>query len=231
MITFVTNTPAEQWRVKTLFTKEPGTVRWIQETVTPHDVFYDIGANIGQYALMAAQRGASVVAFEPHLFNAVSLIRNVQKNKASVRVITSALHDEDCFLPFNYLHTMAGSSGSQLGHTVAETGETFVPALIEMKHATTVDRLVREGVILPPTVVKIDVDGNELTVLRGMTQALASVRSLQVEMHPRSESEIANFLVDFRKVERHYTAFGQQQIDKGIDTLCVFSNVIYERAA
>jgi hypothetical protein len=36
-----------------MFVKEPGTCRWIKEAVKPGQVFYDIGANIGVYTVMA----------------------------------------------------------------------------------------------------------------------------------------------------------------------------------
>ena len=35
--------------------KEPETVRWIEEFVRPGDVFYDIGANVGAYSLIASK--------------------------------------------------------------------------------------------------------------------------------------------------------------------------------
>ena len=34
--------------------KEPDTVRWIEEYLSEGDVFYDIGANVGAYSLVAA---------------------------------------------------------------------------------------------------------------------------------------------------------------------------------
>src|SRR5688572_28729201 len=41
-----------RWRVDTLFTKEPGTIDWM-ESFTPGDVFVDVGANIGLYSVYA----------------------------------------------------------------------------------------------------------------------------------------------------------------------------------
>lgn len=42
---FVVEDPIEAWRVQTLETKEPGTIQWLEDTLKPGDVFYDIGAN------------------------------------------------------------------------------------------------------------------------------------------------------------------------------------------
>jgi FkbM family methyltransferase len=110
----------ETYRALTLFVKEQGTVEWIRSTVQPGDVFYDIGANIGMYTLLAASRvgdAGKVYAFEPHVRNFTSLLQNVALNNLSGRVapICSALHDTEGFLNFNYLTWQAGSSTSQLG--------------------------------------------------------------------------------------------------------------------
>src|SRR5262245_25440744 len=48
--------------------KEPETVEWIEKFVRENDVFYDIGANVGAYSLIAsrfANGKATVYAFEP----------------------------------------------------------------------------------------------------------------------------------------------------------------------
>jgi FkbM family methyltransferase len=192
---------------------------------------------VGQYTLMAARQvvpGGCVVAFEPHLLNAMSLLKNVALNKMTgVTVITSALDRMQAFLSFHYQQIAAGSSGSQLGHTRDEVGETFTPAVTELKHATTLDALLADDVIPVPSLIKIDVDGNELLVLQGMDRALRHprLRSLQVEVHPSSHAKVTAFLAerDWHEVETHYTAGGQAEIDKGADPAKVFRNVIYGR--
>jgi hypothetical protein len=42
-------------RAVSMFTKEPETIAWIDEYVKEGDVFYDVGANIGNYSLYAAK--------------------------------------------------------------------------------------------------------------------------------------------------------------------------------
>ena len=41
------------WRVQTLFSKEPETIKWINNFNT-EDIFIDIGANVGIYTIYAA---------------------------------------------------------------------------------------------------------------------------------------------------------------------------------
>jgi len=69
---FRCETPVEVWRAKTLPVKEAGTIQWIAGRVQSGDVFYDIGANIGLYTLVAGKRvgpAGMVYAFEPHVKN------------------------------------------------------------------------------------------------------------------------------------------------------------------
>ena len=223
----------EKWRAQTLMTKEAGTIRWLSQ-LGRADVLYDVGANIGLYSLIAAKQGAKVYAFEPHAANIVSLLHHVRVNHMTrVTVLSSALHEEETFLPFHYFQAISGSSGSQLGHTQMESGDAFDPVAVELKHATTVDRLVDDRHLDPPTAVKIDVDGNEPSILRGMRKVLGlrTLRTLQVEMHPASDAEIVGFLDahGFILAERHYTQKGQQAIDAGKSPDQVPHNAVFTR--
>ncbi len=62
---------------------EPETVWWIDHIVQPGDCVWDVGANVGLYALYAARRvgaGGTVIAFEPAADNYAALCRNVTLN-------------------------------------------------------------------------------------------------------------------------------------------------------
>lgn len=230
------DTPTEAWRVSTLLTKEAGTIAWL-DTIQPGEVVYDIGANIGLYAILAAKKSGTgkVYAFEPHAVNAGKLLRNVALNgvQRQVRLITDALHEEECYAMFCYQHLDAGSPGSQFGHTKLERGGHFPPEALEIKHGTSLDRLIKQGVIVPPTRIKLDVDGNEGLVLKGMRHLLldTTVQSVQVEIHPASRDEIDRLLsiADFEAGAPHYTEFGKEAIAEGAPMEKVFYNLVYTR--
>ena len=80
-----------EWRAKTLLTKEPETIEWING-FNKTDIFWDIGANVGVYSLYAALRGLSVLAFEPSPSNYYLLSRNIEINKRSCQLILSLIH-------------------------------------------------------------------------------------------------------------------------------------------
>ena len=70
-----------RYRHKTFFSKEPETIKWIDE-FKKGSTFFDIGANIGLYSIYAAEvKNSSVYAFEPSFFNLEFLARNIYYNK------------------------------------------------------------------------------------------------------------------------------------------------------
>src|SRR5688572_4994046 len=144
---FRCETPIEFWRARTLLEKEEGTVRWIRTCVEPGDVFYDIGANIGLYTLLAGRRvgpEGMVYAFEPHVANVQSLLHNVALNELSgrVKVLSCALHEKEGFFDFNYHAADPGTSMSQLNDVRDSNDQPFQPAFAEYKYAVTLDKLV-----------------------------------------------------------------------------------------
>lgn len=171
------STPVEcfRWRAMLNDTKEPETIRWIDETFAPGDVFVDIGACIGNYSLYAALRhpGVRVFAFEPEPNSFTQLVRNVQLNHLPVTCFLMPLSDEGGCGFFNVNSAfIAGRSQHQFGRTVNARGEPFEPSVQIGLKAVTLDELVAEGVVDPPNHIKIDVDGIEGEILLGMTRLL-----------------------------------------------------------
>lgn len=229
----------EQWRAETALTKEPGTIKWLEANVRAGDVVYDIGANVGIYTMMACQLvsdSGKVYAFEPHIPTAKALLTNLSSNVWGNRatVITSALHSEIGFFPFHYTNLKSGSSGHQLKESRDEFGKPFTPVATELKQATTVDYLLKKHVIEFPNLIKLDVDGNEHEVLRGMEGCLKdtkTLRSIQVEVHELDEIKVRQILerYGFALTERHHTQYGQEALDQGFKPEMISHNAVYHR--
>ena len=99
------------------FSKEPGTVKWINAEVKPGQTFYDIGANIGVYTILAARKTGpegKVYSFEPHAANFARLVDNVIQNNLQDVVIPCgiALDAEEGFSHFNYDSVKPGVDGN-----------------------------------------------------------------------------------------------------------------------
>jgi FkbM family methyltransferase len=238
---FRCETAAEVWRARTLTTKEAGTVAWIDTFVKPGEVFYDVGANIGLYTLLAGKRvGAEgmVYAFEPHVANVGSLLHNVSRNGVApwTKIMSCALNDREGFFDFNYYQTDAGSSMSQLNDHRDANDQSFQPAFAEYKYATTVDRLIEMGAIRAADHIKIDVDGNEMLVLQGMHALLTrndGPRSVQVEINARFKADVYQFMdrAGYSLAMRHDTALGKAALARGQDPESIGYNAIFTKAA
>jgi FkbM family methyltransferase len=228
--------PLEVTRAVTLLEKEAGTVRFIRTEVRPGDVFYDIGANIGLYTLVAARRVGDegvVCAFEPHAANLMDLLHNVAENGLGgrVKVVSAALNDSSGFFPFDYRSAEPGSALSRLESDGA-TGEEFAPVFSELKYATSVDALVADGVIPPSDLVKLDVDGNEPLVLRGMRACLSGEprpRAVQVEIDPETREDVFAIMREhgYEIGERHDTMAGRALMESGRAADEVVHNVVF----
>jgi len=225
-------------RPMSLWVKEAGTMRWLDTELRAGDVFLDIGANIGIYSIAAAHRvGAKgkVYAFEPHAANAVTLLQNLQLSALSdrVSVLTCPLSDRAGAASFNYLSLRSSSSGSQFGHSKAPGEDRdFAPVVIEIKLATTVDDLIANKTIVTPSHVKIDVDGNELNILKGMRKLLVDKnrpRSVQVELNVGVQDAIVTFLKEhsYDLAARHHTAIGQKLSAQGVELENIAHNAIF----
>jgi FkbM family methyltransferase len=164
--------------------KEPFTVDWIERSIKPGDVFYDIGANVGPYSLIAAKatgNGARVFAFEPSASSFHDLSRNVLLNGCAESIVPLplALWSESRLLSFTYHSLVPGASM----HRVSSDLRSQRP-LTETIIGFRLDDLVERFGLRVPTHAKIDVDGYELEVLRGAKRTLARPewRSIIVEL-------------------------------------------------
>ena len=219
---FRCETLREYSRCAKMFVKEPGTCEWIKNDLKPGEVFYDIGANIGVYTILAAKitgTGGKVFAFEPHSANFTRLLDNIIVNHLQdiVTPCNIALNDESSFFPFNYLTSNVGSSSSQLASLPAASFAKQEREISELKYSASIDSLLRTGKFVAPHHVKIDVDGNELLILRGMKALLSSPerpKSIQVEIDKRSRDEIPQFMEshNYASSGKHYTRAGLKRI-------------------
>ena len=192
-----------RWRVQTLFTKEPETIEWI-DGFSEGDVFWDIGANIGIYALYAAaHRNIRVLAFEPAAGNYFLLNRNIEMNGLDDRVqaYCVAFSDNKCIHALNMQTTELGGALSSFGVSIDAFGKQFVPGFRQGMTGYGVDLFIDEFAPPFPNHVKVDVDGIEDRIIAGAAKTLADtrVRSLSIELDSARDSETGAVV---RNIER-----------------------------
>ena len=141
----------------------------LKSMLNASDVFFDIGANIGYFALLAAKRGVkTIVAFEPFPVLVRRLERNIALNRyeSVIRIVPLGLGSDPGFS--HYEPGPEWNSGA--GHVV--TGATGGVG-VEIR-LTTLDVYLDEAACPPPTIIKLDVEGFEFKVLSGARRLLDS---------------------------------------------------------
>lgn len=145
--------------------------RFFRARVQPGWVFADVGAHIGQYTLIAAERGAHVHAFEPNPQNLARLHRNIDLNHLTqVALNPVAVSDhpgESTFQLPEPANTGTGSLRSQ------DPGSKNT---ITVKTITLDDYFASQPTA--PHIIKLDVEGAELLALRGAARLLRAHQPL-----------------------------------------------------
>lgn len=138
----------------------------LQRELKAGDVMYDVGANVGFYSLLASVlvgESGHVYAFEPAPGNLAALKKHLKMNRVrNCTVIEAAVSATDGNAAFD------PSEDRSTGH-LAETGGVRVRTL-------TLDRLIHDGAVRPPTLMKIDIEGAEPDCLRGASDIIQSFR-------------------------------------------------------
>src|SRR5690242_18001790 len=191
------------YRIKAV-NKEPWTVKFIESIDPKTGVFYDIGANVGPYSLIAASRGVATVAVEPSFSNYAALCRNLALNNIldQLVVVPLAISSGHGLLWFKYQDMRQGAANHIL------SAEQKNPYFHQQKMLVLkLDELIGIFSLPMPTHIKVDTDGGELDVLKGAEQVLASkeLQGLMVEMptvplHPdtteTAEQQITAYLAE-----------------------------------
>lgn len=179
-----------EYRIRTFSTKEPDTLRWI-ENFDPGSIFWDVGANVGLYTVFAAQkhRDIRVIAWEPSAFNLAVLARNIAMSDAAGRIemIPLPLSNQTGIAPLTLTDTRPASALSAFGVNHDDTGAVLQEDRIKAQYRTlglSVDDAVEKLGLPPPNYLKIDVDGIEHLILKGASRTLAhpGLKSVLVEI-------------------------------------------------
>jgi FkbM family methyltransferase len=162
---------------------EPDISAWIRRTLRCGDGFIDIGANIGYYSLLASKLVGTqgvVVAVEPSPPIHSALTRHIRLNRrANIRAIQAAATE----IRGNVKLFPGRPENIGKTTTLARDGDSIeVPGL-------PMSEVLDENEIRRARIIKIDVEGAELHVLRGLTPLLSWMRKdLEIVMEISSDA-------------------------------------------
>ena len=184
---------------------EPDVQTEIVNHLKPGGCFYDVGAHIGYYSLLAARlvgHAGRVVAFEPDPDNLAALKENLLRNVLpQVDVIPAAVWKFSGSVAFQRSAAESPEISSRRGAVVETNVESIDSGRIEVE-AVSLDEIARDH--RPPTLIKIDVEGGEVEAIQGASNLIAHAKPiLLIEVHHQAaatflETELQqNYRIDW----------------------------------
>ncbi|MGI4019967.1 MAG: FkbM family methyltransferase [Janthinobacterium lividum] len=170
------------------------------------DVFFDIGANAGSYTLLASGVcEAKTIAIEASVNTAIITRKNIDLNKLQDKV--------------TLINAAAGAEIGTINFSKNEDTTNHVISADELKHDNieTVNVIKVDDLTIQnkPALIKIDVEGFETEVLKGMGETLkqASLKAIIIELNGSGErygfedADIHKLLIENRFKPYQYDPF------------------------
>ncbi|GAA1921270.1 FkbM family methyltransferase [Streptomyces durmitorensis] len=171
---------------------EPHMTRWLQSRLRTGDTFVDVGANIGYFAVLGSRLVGSagrVVAIEASGAFHERVLRHIEINGCdNVRAVNAAVSDRHETLTF----ILASSNNMGANSIVPYDGPA--ESSFEMK-ARPLPEILDEDELTRARVIKIDVEGAEGGVMRGLAPVLGQLRpdvEIAVEVTPERMAQLGD---------------------------------------
>lgn len=157
-------------------TTEPAEQNLLAQLLKPGMVVYDLGANVGFYAVLAARfvtDSGRVYAFEP----TPQLCERIRKNAAlnamdHIEVIEAAVFNRDGHLNFNVIGELSTRNRIEPG----DSGKEMPVASITIDSFAATHRA--------PNLLLIDIEGAEIEAIQGAMKTIRQCRpTMMVEVH------------------------------------------------
>ena len=180
-------------------------MNFLKHLINPGDVVFDIGSNIGLYMRFELEcfNAGKVVAFEPMADNFKLLKRNIQlsSNPESVMSLPFAIADFDGKADFQVDDVQTATASLDIvtnGQASLGRRQLGLEPLIQKVQCHKLDTLISQDKIPAPDVIKIDVEGAELLVLKGAVDSIKKYKpDFMIELHGKEVArDVCLFLID-----------------------------------
>jgi FkbM family methyltransferase len=179
-------------------TYEEETMNFLKRELSQDDVVLDIGANNGYYSLLCSTIAKKVIAFEPSPRDFSRLKENKELNKFDHLIIENfGLSDSEKKLEMLIANDY---------HSGQNTLESKFVYDISLKEKITIDlkpldSYIKKANINKIDVIKIDVDGHEMNVLRGAEFVFSKMKPRAIIFEivtewPEKKADIEKFFTD-----------------------------------
>jgi len=181
------------WKFKDKYIVHDPIGNIIRDNLQAGDIFYDIGAYIGIYSIYASRKfkNMKVFSFEPNPKTYDILTKNIKalglKNVKCFQLAVDSDNKDREFLISSIDACSTFYNDKNMNHWGTETGKVIVKC-------DTLNNIIKQNKMLIPTVVKIDVEGNECEVIKGATELLKHKPKLFIEIH---KEEYRKWLIEY----------------------------------
>ena len=208
------------------------TVKFLERTLKPDYVCFDVGAQIGYLSLVmanAAQRRTRVVAFEPEELNTQRFASNMALNNiTNVELVKKAVSNTSGVLKL-YL-----SNDNNAGTHSTIANDPNVGTAFEEVAAVALDEIVEQLKLGRLDMIKIDVEGAELEVIQGAKNVLSKFRpTCIIELSENIQKSRGFSTTQFKKLMSEYGYHSFVILDNGslspveTDTVHAMDNVVF----
>jgi FkbM family methyltransferase len=228
-------------RAEKFFSKEPGTIEWINNFNLPDNekiIFWDIGSNIGTFSIYAAKKHSNieVYSFEPSTSNLGLLSKNISLNDLNKKININPLplsNESNKFLLMNEKLFVEGGAQNTFGEDYDFEGKKFTTSNSYNILGTSIDNLIDNNILKVPNYIKIDVDGIEHLILKGASKALKNVniKSILVEINESFEDQytgVKNILKEsgFEETSKFHSS---SKKDKSQKYSMIYNYIFYKK--
>jgi len=188
---------------------EAGTVSILKRFLHRGDLFLDVGAHIGFISCVVAR-----------FVGDSGFVYAVEPNPETFRILRENIRIND----LKNIGALEVALGAEVGRArIYKNANKAVASLIRPKDfnedsgekvtVTTIDTLIENGITRIPTLVKIDVEGFELEVLKGARRLLSSPEApmlcVEFEQNRGNRSEIYKFITTINRYFLYRLKYGK----------------------
>lgn len=163
-----------QWQLFFYKSYEPHIERFVKSNLKQGDLVIDIGAHIGYWSIIFSslvENRGKVIAFEPENDNFQALQENINLNQGGAKImpVQCALSNVEGREQLNLCSYNEGGNyiGNRSSNNSTKTQEIETIIL---------DKFIQNEHLSQPTLIKIDVEGHELSALEGFKQTLSDTK-------------------------------------------------------
>lgn len=180
---------------------EPKSIELFKSIIKKNNLFIDIGANVGLYSMIACIKKAKSICFEPH--------------PETRKLLKKNLLNFDCLI---YDYAISNEKKSEKLYISKEPGSHSLKKFSNSIGCIQINTISFDSLPLfqKPDIIKIDVEGAELFVLKGMKKSIAKfhpqfIIEIEEEHLKRFNVKVEEIFNYMRNYKYNYKQIGKEK--------------------